>query len=305
MKRLSWKVTVLLCVWIVAGGLAATLAAEEEEEKLGWYNSGELGLALTTGNSNFANANLGYKLKKKWKNAAFNFQTGMVRNSNDDDRFAECVVSPCDPNNPADFIVRRPSLALDDEILWLRGNYNRKITEKFFWNAGAGWERNTNAGIDSRTNVFGGVGNVWYDGEKTKFSTDYGLSYVDQQDEIDDPTTDDTYPAARFSSDYTQSFGESTRYDNDFIVFGNLSDLDDFNFSMVNGLTVDMTGYLAIKIGLTFLYDNVPSLEEIDLFDPNSPTPGIPVGTITTPNEELDTIFTVSLVVNFGPKATK
>jgi hypothetical protein len=303
MKRLVPILLVLGSAWVVMTSGTGTMAAEEEEDKLGWYHTGELGLAITSGNSNFVNGNLGYKLKRKWKSAMFNFQTGVVRNSNDDDRFAECTTTfpdPCD-----DFVVRRPSLELDDEILFVRGDHNRKITDRFFWNAGAGWERNTNAGIDSRSNVFGGVGNIWYDGEKTKFSTNYGLSYVDQQDEIDDPETDDSYPAVRFSSDYTQNFGESSRYDNDFVVFGNLSDIEDFNFSMVNGLTVDMTGILAIKVGLTFLYDNIPSLEELDLFDPDpdrNPNQGIPVGTVTEPNEELDTIFTVSLVVNFGPK---
>ena len=303
MRRVSWIVLVLACVWVVAAGAAGTVAAAEKEpDKLGWYHTGELGLAISTGNSNFLNGNLGYKLKREWKKALFDFQAGGVRNSNDDDRFAECIVDPCDPNNPADFTIRRPSLALDNEILYVRGDYNRKISERLFWNAGAGWERNTNAGIESRSNVFGGVGNRWYDGEKTEFSTNYGLSYVDQQDEIDDPTTDDAYSAVRFSSDYTQKLGKSTTYDNDFIVFGNLSDLEDFNFSMINGLTVDMSGVLALKIGLTFLYDNIPSLEGVDLFDPNSPTPGIPVATVVTPNEELDTIFTVSLVVNFGPK---
>ena len=303
MKRLSWAALMLVCVWIAVGAAATAVAAEEEGEKPGWYHTGELGLALTSGNSNFANANLGYKLRKRWEKSLFKFQTGMVRNSNDDDRFAECIAAPCDPNNPADYIIRRPSLALDDEILFIRGNYNRKITDKFFWNAGAGWERNTNAGIDSRSNIYAGVGNIWYDGDKTGFSTDYGLSYVDQEDEISDPTTDDTYAAGRFASDYSQKLGKSTSYDNDFVVFANLSDLEDFNFNMINGLTVDMSKVLSLKVGLTFLYDNIPSLEEIDLFDPNSPTPGIPVATVTAPNDDLDTIFTVSLVVNFGPNS--
>ena len=124
------------------------------------------------------------------------------------------------------------------------------------------------------------------------------MSWVDQQDEIDDPETDDTYAAVRFASDFSIKFGESTTYDNDFVVFDNVSDLDDFNFRMDNGLAVSMSEALALKLGLTFLYDNIPALREIALFD----LAGTPIGTVIVENDELDTILTVSLVVNFGPK---
>jgi hypothetical protein len=285
---------------VIAAILVAVLAsspvvlgAEEEKPKLGWHHDGEFGVAMTSGNSNNASVNLGYKLRRFWEKALFSFQFGGVRTSTDDDRFAVGTVD--------DFVVKRPTLELDSEILYLNTSYNRSITDRFFWNAGLGWDRNTSAGIESRTNIFGGVGNIWFDKDTLFWKTDYGLSYVDQQDEIDDPTTDDTFPAMRLASDFMIKFGKSTTYDNDFTFFTNLGDLDDFNFRMVNGLGVNMTEILGLKVGLTFLYDNIPSLEEVDLFDPGDLN--TPVGTVVTPNEELDTIFTVSLVIDINPKS--
>ena len=47
------------------------------------------------------------------------------------------------------------------ENYYLRGRYDRNITERFFWYGGVGWDRNEFAGIKNRMTVFGGVGNLW------------------------------------------------------------------------------------------------------------------------------------------------
>jgi hypothetical protein len=53
-----------------------------------------------------------------------------------------------------------------------------------------------------------------------------------------------------------------------------------------------MSDMLALKVSLQWLYDNLPSLELVD-YTPGTP-PQVPV-----PLDDLDTIFTTSLVVNF------
>ena len=45
------------------------------------------------------------------------------------------------------------------ENYFLTGRYDRNISPKFFWFAGAGWDRNIPAGIQNRYVGFGGVGN--------------------------------------------------------------------------------------------------------------------------------------------------
>ena len=57
-----------------------------------------------------------------------------------------------------------------------------------------------------------------------------------------------------------------------------------------------MTDLLALKVSLQLNYNNVPALEELELrADPAIPSSN----TVTVELEELDSIFGVSLVVNF------
>jgi hypothetical protein len=66
---------------------------------------------------------------------------------------------------------------------------------------------------------------------------------------------------------------------------------------MVNSVAVAMNRRLALKVSLQWLYDNQPSLQLVDLFNPPFP-PGTPAGRAQVELDELDTIFTASLVVN-------
>ena len=57
-----------------------------------------------------------------------------------------------------------------------------------------------------------------------------------------------------------------------------------------------MTKRLALKVSLRWLYDDLPALQEVPLFD----TPaGTQTGTVFVELDELDTILRVSLVANF------
>jgi hypothetical protein len=47
------------------------------------------------------------------------------------------------------------------------------------------------------------------------------------------------------------------------------------------------------------LYDNEPSLESLTLFAGDPPTPVVPATTVLSPVDDLDSIFTASLVINF------
>ncbi len=65
---------------------------------------------------------------------------------------------------------------------------------------------------------------------------------------------------------------------------------------MTNWLTVTMSARLALKVSLQWLYDHEPSFESItdptDLLPPSGPTASARL-------DDLDTIFTASLVANF------
>ena len=64
---------------------------------------------------------------------------------------------------------------------------------------------------------------------------------------------------------------------------------------MVNSLQVAMSSNLALKVSLQWLYDNMPSFTEAT--DPGGLLAPGQVALVEL--EKLDTIFTLSLVVNF------
>ena len=76
------------------------------------------------------------------------------------------------------------------------------------------------------------------------------------------------------------------------ILDGNLDETDDYRADMVNALAVTMSQRLALKLSLQWLYDNEPSFDIIPFSD---------FGGVDQPFQldELDQIFTASLVVNF------
>ena len=82
---------------------------------------------------------------------------------------------------------------------------------------------------------------------------------------------------------------------NDFIVDYGLNESDNWRADMINSLTVAMSKTLALKVGLTWIYQNEPAFTQVTLVGP-----GVPDGTtVPVQVDELDTIFTTSLVVSF------
>ncbi len=277
----------LLCL-ALAG---ATAAAEEaaEEPATGWKDTAELAYVLTDGNAK--SSTLGFKntLSREWTRSLFTLRAGGTRVETTTlvDEFAVGTVD--------DFSV----VTIDEEQTtaenyFLDGRYDRKITEAFFWYAGAGWDRNRPSGIENRYTAGGGVGNIWLDGDDVKFRTSYGLTFTDQENVVDAPGSDDNFAGARLSSDYQNKFGKNTLYQNLLVVDANLEETSDWRGDMINSLSVSMTSHLALKVSLQWLYDNEPAFRSVTLA--GGPDDG---ASVFVELEQLDTIFTTSLAANF------
>lgn len=268
----------------------STVLAAQGEPTDGWKDTAEFSYVVTGGNSETQTLGFKNKLWRKWDRSGFELSAGGVRAESTTTAFTAF-------GTPGNFDVDEQSdTSLTAEAYYLRGRYDRTITERFFWFGSVGWDRNRFAGIDDRYQVAGGVGNIWADSDHLKFRTDYSLTYTKQDDVFDNPDFDDTFLGARFSWAYLHKFGTSTTYTNDFVVDENLDETSDFRADMINAVAVGINQRLALKVSLQAVYDNEPSLREVDLFD----TPGgVKIGTVLVELDELDTIFTASLVVNF------
>lgn len=272
--------------------LAATLAQvarAEDEKKLGWKDSAEFSLVSTQGNTE--SASLGFKnvLQRIWEDAELSIKAGGIRvQSTTASRIA------IEESN-GDIRLIDPDKETTAENYYLNGHYGQKISKRLFWFVGASWERNEFAGFDNRYVGEGGVGHNWRDTEDLLFRTGYSVTYTKEDLIVETPGVDDSFLGYRFSWVYLNKFGKSTTYTNDLILDGNADRSSAWRGDMDNGLAVAMNSRVALKVGLRFLYQNEPKLEELALYD----TSGNEIGTTFAELDELDTIFTASLVVNF------
>ncbi len=289
--RRHFKTTLALAGLLALSGIApaASVVAAEPER---WKDSAEFSYVATAGNSETSTLGFKDKLGRKWDRSAFELNAGVVR--------AESTTTTRTAiGTPTSFQVHKQSTTdLTAESSFLNGRYDRKITDRFFWFGGAGWDRNRFAGIENRTTAVGGVGNIWIDTDKTKFRTDYAVAYTDETDVVENPDFKAGFTGARLSSNFHRKVGANATYTNDLVLDENLNETADYRASMINSLTGSMNSRLALKVSLQWLYDHQPALKSVDLLDAPPPV-GVKTGTVLVPLDDLDTVFTASLVVNF------
>jgi putative salt-induced outer membrane protein YdiY len=279
------RVGALLCGIVACGG---ALAADEPE--LGWSDKAELSYVMTAGNSEGSTLGLKNELKRTWADALFTLRASAVR-AESTTFFRTAVGTP-----DSFVLIEDEESNLTAENYLLAGRYDQEITERFFWYGGAGWDRNRFAGIQNRYVAEGGVGNVWVDTDTVKFKTSYALTYTDQEDVVEVPDSDGGFLGLRLGWDYLHQFGANTTYTNVLVVDDNLDETSDWRADMTNSVAVAMNKRLALKATLQWLYDNQPSFTAVPLVDGL----GVPTGASALVElDELDTVFTTSLVVNF------
>jgi uncharacterized protein DUF481 len=296
----------------------------KEPPKLGWSNSTDLSIVVTAGNSGARTWGFSDDLQHVWKDARFKFEANVVRSDTSDDRFflvAPGLEFPVGgaPVNPAASLVE-PDPTVDVANYLLRGSYQRNITPRFFWNAGASWDRNDDAGILNRYIVHAGVGNTWVDTERRRFTTSYGISYTDREEEEPDPEKDRRFGGARLGWDYMERFNAGTTFDNKFASNVNFADASDYSIATTSALTVSMVSHISLKVSLQWLYENEPALESdldviafVEVINPDG-VPGsgdelfrtlssggskLVLGSADARKDKLDTIFRTALVIKF------
>jgi hypothetical protein len=299
-------------------------ATGKDERKLGWSNSTDLSLVVTEGNS--ASTTLGFsdQLRHVWKEARLEFEVTTVRSYTSDDRFflvepgIEFPVGGA-PENPSSSLVT-PDPTLDVANYLIRGDYERDLSPRLFWNTGGSWYRNDDAGILNRYIAFAGLGTNWVDNQRRRFATTYGVSYTDREEEEPDPEKDRRFAGARVGWDYTERFNAGTSFDSDLATNVNLKDPTDYSISTLNALTVSVTNHVSIKVSLQWLFENEPALESdldviayVEAINPDG-VPGtgdesfrtltsggtkLVLGSADARKEKLDTIVRTALVIKF------
>lgn len=288
-----WKGSVLTGLLIALFLVSPPAWAQDEETPKKWSEEAELSWVQTSGNSQTSTIGLKSKTKRAWERALFTVSLGALK--------AETTVTNVyGIGLPDPVVIEEEFTEATAENYYLDARYERKITDKFYWYVGAGWLRNEFAGIKNRTQVQGGVGNIWFDGDKLKFKSDYALTYTDQENVVEIPDVDNAFAGLKLTTDLSVKLGKNASYDNDFVFDYDLENSDNWYGNMINSLTVSISKSLALKASLQWIYFNDPAYEMINVWDAD---PGIPgsaiIGEVPYQLESLDSIFTTSLVVTF------
>jgi len=293
MFRRAHRFVPLFVAAFAAAPLLAQDAPPPEKTFPKWGDTAELGWVATSGNSEGSTIGLKNTLTRENERSLFELKLGGVR-------VETTTITLFAVGNATDFTrVEEKSTATTAENYFLNGRYDHKITDSFFWFAGAGWDRNRPAGVDNRYVASAGVGNIWFDTDRHKWRTDYSATGTNQENVVDDPEFDETFVGVRLSSTFMQKFGANDIgiFTNDTTVDENLNQTDDWRVNMTNAVSINMSTHLALKVSLQWLYDNAPSLKEVDLFDPGDLT--TPIGRVLVELDELDSLFTTALVVTY------
>lgn len=282
MKR-KHHLPIVLSMALLSMSMLGPDRAGAQEEDLGWKNTTELTLVMTGGNATARTFGFKSTVDYLWPRTALQVSGGGVRTETG-------TVTRTASGTPANFtITETTDTRTTAENYFLKGRLDRNLTDAAFLFAGAGWDRNTFAGVDNRYGFVTGAGRTWFADDSRKLKTDVGLTYTIQDDVVENPDIDDTFLGLRGSYDYFRQLSETTGFGSVLVADQNLSETDDLRADWTNSISVAMSDRLALKTSFQILYDKSPALVAVPLGDDE----------VLTPLGEVDTVFTVAIVANF------
>lgn len=148
----------------------------------------------------------------------------------------------------------------DDEISQRRvfgtGQFDRFITDRFYWLAQLTAETDKNASVDLRTTVGGGLGYQFLDNEKWKLSGEAGLSWLDERFATDE---DNAYLALRAAYKVDWIPNDIWSLSQAIQVFPSLEDIDDIYAKVDTRLKVNISGSLFAQLQWIYDWNNTPA----------------------------------------------
>ncbi|HSM02969.1 MAG TPA: DUF481 domain-containing protein [Longimicrobiales bacterium] len=293
-RKSSWTAPLLGLLLALTGSLleASELRAQDDDVDPAtqrWVFTGEVSAVLSRGNSETTTFGLGAKARREWERDELLFEAGWVQ-------VETGTITRTAVGTEDEFAVERSvANAKTAENMFIRGRYDRTLSDHWFAYGALDWLRNTFAGIDSRFLVAIGGGTTWIDRDRVDFSTNYALTYSFQEDVVENPFVKTSFPGIRLGYDYRNQLTASTEFTSKLVADQNLDEGKDRRVEFLNSLVVDINDVIALKPSLLLQWRNLPSLSEVPLFTPGGVDTGL---TVLAPLRKLDTQFTLALVLS-------
>ena len=277
-------------LFILLFSTATAVSGEDPAKTTGWSDTAEFSLVLAQGNSESESLGIRNLLERTWPKARFEFDLHAIRAASTD---VDTVAVGLDGSEFE--VIREEDEDVATELYSLALGFEKDFHERSFWLVGASWMQNRPAEIKSRSTIGGGFGTRWVDSENTSFTTKFGLTYTREEFTFSALEVDE-YAGLRAFLGFERKLTVSTAYESKLQMDQNLDNTSDFRTDWTNALSVSINDKLALKVGIRLLYDAEPALEALALEFPRGTPTGI---NVFVPVDDLDTLFTSSLVVNF------
>lgn len=274
---------------LVALALAAVTASPAgAQETMTWENSTELSFVATGGNATASTLGLKGTLAGTKGDNTIKFELGGIRTS-------VGLTTRTATGTASSYTIDETTVTeTTAESYYARSRYDRKLGASSFAFGGAGWDRNTFAGVQNRFAFVTGLGRSFVDGDAGHFKADVGATYTIQKDVDPTPGAAEGFGGVRLGVDALRHLSSTADFASVLIVDENLQDTEDLRADWTNSLSVALSEKLALKTSLQLLIDNQPSLIGVPLLDAG----GAPSGTtVTTPGDKVDRVLTLTLVI--------
>ena len=134
--------------------------------------------------------------------------------------------------------------------------YDYFATEKLYYLGIAGAEADSLAGLDLRWYAGAGLGYQFLESEETSLLAEAALTYF--VEEFDDGTDQESV-ALRLAYSVSHQLTETTRFEQDLVMFPSLEDIEDFYGKLDTRVQTNLTDSMFAQLQNIIDYDNTPS----------------------------------------------
>ena len=273
--------------------LASLKPADDPDEPLsGFYNTADLSLVITGGNSAATTFGLRNLAEYYWETSSLRFDLGglSTESRSRDDRVAV-------ETGDGGFEVVEAERQKTAENYFARLRYDYALSDRWYAFGIGGWDKNRFAGFDNRWQGALGLGWVAVNEERTKLDLDVAGTYTSESPILGDINK---FGGVRLAYDFEQHFTENTAFFSTLILDQNLKETKDLRADFFNAIEVSITEVIFLRTSFRILWRNDPLYETLPLYD-SSGNPvldgnGDPVN-VPSQLDPVDTYFLTSLVL--------
>ena len=275
--------------------LSSLQPADDPDEPLsGFYDTADLSLVITGGNSSATTFGLRNLAEYYWKKSSLRFDLGglSTQSRSRDDRVAV-------ETGDGGFEVVEAERQKTAENYFANLRYDYSLSERWYTFAIGGWSRNRFAGYDDKWQGALGVGWIAIDTEKTKLDLDIAGTYTSESPVLGQKNE---FGGLRLAYGFEQHIAESTIFLSNLVLDQNLKETKDLRADWFNALEISITDLVFLRTSFRILWRNDPLFESLPLYDsagnPVLDGNGDPVS-VPSQLDPVDTYFLTSLGLKF------